>query len=111
MLSLIGLAFVSTGGIGKWQKGKEASMVLVEVETAQRSFLADHPQRRVSTLTEEEVASYMDGNPGSLPTVEDLDGNTLKVDVTQAPPVWVTSGGKVYDPSGSSDDSLWDAGR
>jgi type II secretory pathway pseudopilin PulG len=110
LLTLTGAFFVTTGPIDEWKKGKAASTVLRDVEVAQRQFLADHPQRAVETLTNAEVAGYLQGSPDDLPTVEDLDGNRLNIQVTSAPPVAI-SGGGVYDPSGSSEDSLWDVGK
>ncbi|MDQ8190725.1 type II secretion system protein [Roseibacillus persicicus] len=111
LLSLTGAFFASAGSIGDWQKAKEASSLLREVEVAQIDFLANNPQRAVGTLTVAEVAGYLPGSPTALPTVEDLEGKTLTIDVSVSPPVCRTSGGDVYDPSGSSQDSLWDVGK
>lgn len=110
MLALIGGFFLTTGNIGDWQRAKDASLTLQQVETAQRQFLADNPQRSVASLTDAEVVGYMDGF-AALPEMEDLNGNTITIDVTKSPPVWVDSGGDVYDPSGSTSDSLWDVGK
>ncbi|MGJ8725551.1 MAG: hypothetical protein ACSHYB_13415 [Roseibacillus sp.] len=111
LLTLTGAFFASAGSIGDWQKGKEASSVLREVEVAQREFLADNHQRAVSSLTAVEVAGYLPGSPTSLPTAKDLEGKTLTVDVTVVPPVCLDSGGNIYDKSGSANDSLWDVGK
>lgn len=111
LLSLTGAFFASAGSIGDWQKAKAASSLLREVEVAQRDFLANNPQRAVSTLTVAEVAGYLPGSPVALPTAEDLDGNTLTIDVSVSPPVCRTGGGDIYDPSGSAQDSLWDVGK
>ena len=110
LLSLTGAFFASAGSIGDWQKAKEASSILRDVEVAQIEFLANNPQRGVDTLTAAEVANYLPGSPTSLPTAVDLDGNTLTISVTVSPPV-LLSGSSVYDPSGSSSDSLWDVGK
>jgi type II secretory pathway pseudopilin PulG len=110
LLTLTGIFFITTGPIEEWKKGKDASTILREVEVAQRQFLADHPQRAVATLTEEEVAGYLPTSPEELPTIEDMDGNNLTIQVTTSPPVAI-SGGGVYDPSGSPNDSLWDVGK
>ena len=111
---LLGLAsafFASTGSLGDWQKAKDASSLLREVEVAQRDFLANNPQRAVNTLTPLEVADFLFGSPTVLPVPVDLDGNDLTIDVQVAPPVLLDSGGSVYDPSGSPNDSLWDVGN
>lgn len=111
LLALTGGFFVTTGPVADWQKGRIASTVLRDVEVAQRQFLADNPQRPVSSLTVAEVSSYLPGSPAGLPTMEDLDGNTLTAKIDVSPPVAQTSGGEVYDPSGTTSDSLWDVGQ
>lgn len=111
LLTLTGAFFVTTGPVADWKKGKLASSVLRDVEVAQRQFLADHPQRAVSTLTVAEVSSYLPGSPTTLPTMEDLDGNALTANITVSPPVASSAGGQVYDPSGNANDSLWDVGQ
>lgn len=111
LLSLTGVFFASQGSIGDWQRAREASSILRDVEVAQREFLANNPQRAVSSLTVAEVASYLPGRPSVLPTAEDLEGEVLTANPAVSPPVWVDSGGDNYDPSGSTDDSLWDVGR
>ena len=110
LLTLTGAFFASAGSLGDWQKAKEASSILREVEVAQREFLANNPQRDISTITEAEVMSYLPGSPSSLPTTRDLDGGNLTVKVSVSPPVFLR-GGSVYDPSSSDNDSLWDVGK
>ena len=110
LLSLTGAFFVSSGSIGDWQKAKAASSILRDVEVAQREFLANNPQRAVSSLTVGEVAGYLPSSPAELPTAVDLDGNTLTINITVSPPVLVSGSGATYDPSSSSTDSLWDVG-
>ena len=110
LLSLTGASFVSSGSIGDWQKAKAASSILRDVEVAQREFLANNPQRAVSSLTVGEVAGYLPSSPAELPTAVDLDGNTLTINITVSPPVLVSGSGATYDPSSSSTDSLWDVG-
>ena len=111
VLSIMGATMYFAGNIGEWNKGKRAATALREVYAAQRSFLADHPRRAVSSLTTSELVSYLPSGGSSLPAVEDLDGNTLFYDVTVSPPVLNGAGGSVYDPSGSTEDSLWDVGE
>lgn len=111
LLSLMGATMYFAGNIGDWNKGKKAATALREVYTAQRSFLADHPRRAVSSITESELIPYLPSGASALPVVEDLDGGTLGYNVTVSPPVLVTGGGSTYDPTGSSEDSLWDVGE
>lgn len=111
LLGLTGGFFVTVGPVADWQKGRVASSILRDIEVAQRQFLADHPQRQVSTLTVAEVSSYLPGSPASLPTMVDLDGNTLVAKIDVSPPVAATSSGQVYDPSANRNDSLWDVGQ
>lgn len=111
LLALVGAFFASSGSIGDWQKAKEASSILRDVEVAQREFLANNPQRAVSTLSVGEVAQFLPGSPSALPTVQDLNGNTLTINQAASPPVLIESGGSTYDPSGSPTDSLWDVGK
>ena len=110
LLTLTGAFFASAGSIGDWQKAKEASSVLRGVEVAQREFLADNPQRDVTTLTPADIISRLPGNQTALPTTRDLEGNTLTIDVSVSPPI-LMSGGSPYDPSNASNDSLWDVGK
>ena len=100
-----------SGNIGEWTKGKKAATALREVYAAQRSFLADNPRRAVSSITEADVLPYLPSGAASLPAVESLDGSGLGFKVSVTPPVLVSSGGITYDPSGSSEDSLWDVGE
>ena len=110
LLTLTGGFFASAGSIGDWQKAKEASSILRDVEVAQRDFLANNPQRALNTLTVAEVAGYLPGSPTVLPTALDLDGETLTIDISLSPP-FLVKGGTRYDPSGSQTDSLWDVGK
>lgn len=110
LLTLTGAFFASSGSIGDWQKAKDATAILRDVDVAQREFLANNPQRAVDSLTVEEVAEYLPNSPATLPTAIDLEGNNLDINITVAPPVLV-SGGSTYDPSGSATDSLWDVGK
>ena len=104
LLTLTGAFFVSAGSIGDWQKAKEASSILRDVEVAQREFLANNPQKDVAALTaadEADVISYLPGGQTSFPPVEDLDGNALTIDIKVSPPILRDSGGTRYDESGS----------
>ena len=78
---------------------------------AQRSYLADHPRKAVDSITTNDLIPYLPSGGSALPRVEDLNGNSLSYDVTKSPPILTEAGGGVYDPSGSSTDSLWDVGE
>jgi type II secretory pathway pseudopilin PulG len=111
ILSLMGATMYFAGNIGEWNKGKRAATALREVYAAQRSFLADNPRRAVSSITTNELISYLPSGANALPFVQSMEGVTLGFDVKVSPPRLVGSGGAVYDPSGSSKDSLWDVGE
>ena len=111
LLTLIGTVSFSTNAINNWQAGKEASETLRSVYVAQRTYLADHPTTAVATLTQADLLPYLPNRPDNFPTVEDLDGNDLEIKVDVSPPVVINSAGSTYDPSGKSNDSLWDVGE
>ena len=111
VLSIMGATMYFAGNIGDWNKGKEASASLRDVYTAQRAFLADNPRRAVTSLSESELIPYLPSGASAFPSVESLEGASLSYDITVSPPVLTGAGGAVYDPSGSSEDSLWDVGK
>ena len=111
VLSLMGATMYFAGNIGDWNAGKKAATALREVYTAQRSYLADHPRTAVSSLEASYLIDYLPSGGATLPVVEDLDGNVLAFNVGVTPPVLTDAGGSVYDPSGSTTDSLWDVGE
>ena len=111
ILSIMGATMYFAGNIGEWNKGKKASSALREVFVAQRSYLADNPRQEVTLISGRDLIQYLPSGGSVLPGVEDLNGNTLSFDVTKSPPVLTESSGLVYDPSGSSTDSLWDVGE
>ena len=113
LLGLIAISFSSLGSLSEWQRAREVSSVLREVEVAQRQFLADNPQQDLATLTDPQIAvlaGYLPGNPTTLPTTVGNDQIALTVNVRVSPPV-ALNGGAVYDPSGNPNDGLWDTGR
>ncbi len=111
ILSIMGATMYFAGNIGEWNKGKKASAALREVYVAQRSCLADHPRKAVDSITTDDLIQYLPSGGSALPRVEDLNGNILTYDVTKSPPILTDASGGVYDPSGSSMDSLWDVGE
>jgi type II secretory pathway pseudopilin PulG len=111
ILSIMSATMYFAGNIGEWNKGKRASTALREVYAAQRSYLADNPRKAVSSITSKDLIAYLPSGGTALPAVEDLNGNVLVYDVTISPPALSEAGGGVYDPSGSTKDSLWDVGE
>lgn len=110
LLAMTGLAIYYTGGMDKWNKGKEASEKLRSVYAAQKAYLADNPTVAVSSLNSNRITPYLPGGETSLPSVVSETGAALTIRLTVSPPVLVDAGGTIYDPSGNSNDGLWDVG-
>lgn len=110
LITLMSTGLYFSSKISDWQAGKEAAEQLRGVYAAQRMYLADHPTTAVTNLNTANLIPYLPNNPGAMPTVLSLDDAELGINVTVSPPV-LTLGGAVYDPSGSSSDSLWDVGE
>lgn len=111
LLSFASATLFFAGNIREWRKGKVASESLRSVYAAQRGFLADNPRRTLASLTAAELYPYLPSGATSFPSVENLDGDSLSYNINVSPPVLTGSGGDTYDPSGKSDDSLWDVGK
>lgn len=110
------IALMSTGmyfnnKISDWKAAKEASETLRSVYAAQRMFLADNPTTAVSAITADQLLPYMSNKPSTMPTVTSLENKELDIKITVSPPVLDDGSGGVYDPSGDSNDSLWDVGE
>lgn len=110
------LALVSTGlfvnnRMDEWKLGRQAGETLRSVYSAQRMYLADHPTVAVSSITASNVIPYLANEATSLPKVTSLVDTQLSIKVNVTPPVINAGDGSVYDPSGSSTDSLWDVGE
>ena len=110
------LALMSTGlyfsnKISAWKAAKDASETLRSVYAAQRMFLADNPTTAVTSITEAQLLPYMSNKPSIMPTVTSLEGDELAINITVSPPVVDDGRGGIYDPSGDSNDSLWDVGE
>ncbi len=111
LLTLMGTGLYVSNQYQNWQLGRNASENLRMVHAAQRQYLADNPTVAVSSITAEVLIPYLSNRAAALPTIEALDGSTLTIDVTVNPPVIDDGNGGAYDPSGSTEDSLWDAGK
>jgi len=111
LLSLIKTGLYVNKKMDEWKVGREASETLRSVYSAQRLFLADNPTRLVSSLVASDIVPYLQNGATSLPTVKSLTGANLSIIVNVSPPVINAGSGVVYDPSGSSKDSIWDVGE
>ena len=111
LLSLIKTGLYVNKKMDEWKVGREASETLRSVYSAQRLFLADNPTRLVSSLVASDIVPCLQNGATSLPTVKSLTGANLSIIVNVSPPVINAGSGVVYDPSGSSKDSIWDVGE
>ncbi|MCB1129717.1 MAG: type II secretion system protein [Verrucomicrobiae bacterium] len=110
------LALVSTGlfvnnKMDEWKLGKQAGETLRTVYAAQRMYLADNPTAAVSSITNAKIIPYLPNQATTMPKVTSLVGTQLNILVNVSPPVINGGSGVTYDPSGSSNDSLWDVGE
>ncbi|NWK54869.1 type II secretion system protein [Verrucomicrobiaceae bacterium N1E253] len=120
LLTLLSVSVYIYGGYSDWQAGSEAGTRLRAVYSAQRTYLADNPQKEVKDLTMADIIPYLADGGGFLtdtkPTTDDLeegdiivfdlDDNALQIKVDKSPPYIEGD----YDPSGKTDDGLWDVG-
>lgn len=111
LLTLIGVSIYAVSGYRDWQLSTEGTQKLRMVYNAQRTYLSENPTDPVSTLTDEKIIPYLSDNGSVIPTVEGLDGVNYNIQVNVSPPVIINAGGGIYDPSGSSNDGVWDVGR
>ncbi|MDP4997173.1 MAG: hypothetical protein NWQ16_13220, partial [Akkermansiaceae bacterium] len=65
----------------------------------------------VSSITDAKLIPYLANRATTMPTIKGLDGVTRTIRVTVSPPNINAGGTAVYDPSGSTTDSLWDVGE
>ncbi len=111
LLTLAGVGVFSSKQMNQWKHGRPAAETLRTVHTAQRMYLADNPTTLVANITAANLIPYLPNNATAMPTVKSLTGSTLSIIVNQSPPRINNGSGVVYDPSGSSTDSLWDVGQ
>ncbi|MGJ8643261.1 MAG: type II secretion system protein [Luteolibacter sp.] len=111
LLTLIGVGLGVSSQYTNWQLGRAASEDLRSVYAAQRLYLSDNPTDLVSDLTNSKLIPYLANRATSMPTVKGLDGVTRTIRVDVSPPVVSDGGTNVYDPSGTTSDSLWDVGE
>lgn len=111
LMALMALGFSVVKLSKNAQMGREAAETLRTVYTAQRLYLAESPATPVTSLTGTLLIPYLPNRATTMPTVKSLTGTDLSIKVTVFPPVINNGSGGVYDPSGSSTDSLWDVGE
>ena len=111
LLALIGTGMFVNNRMDEWKLGREAGETLRTVYAAQRMYLADNPTVAVSTITASRVIPYLPNQATAMPKVTSLTGTQLNILVNVSPPVINAGDGTTYDPSGSSNDSLWDVGE
>ena len=105
LLALVGASMYALGGYKEYKLRMKAETALRAVYTAQRSYLADHPNADPSTISDADVKKYMSDGFNDFPVVKDADGNILTYDLTQSPPVFAN------DPSGDDKDGKWDLSK
>ena len=111
MLTLVSAGLFTNRKMTSWRLGREAGETLRTVYSAQRLFLSDNPTRTVTSIVAADIIQYLPSGATALPTVKSLTGTTLNIIVNVTPPVVNAGSGTTYDPSGSSNDSLWDVGE
>lgn len=111
MLTLVSSGLVVNRQMTSWRLGREAGETLRTVYSAQRMFLSDNPTRTVSSIVAADIIPYLPSGAATLPTVKSLTNTNLSIIVNVTPPVVNAGSGTAYDPSGKSNDSLWDVGE
>ena len=105
LIALAGLALTVTGGMDKWKKGKEAGEQLRIIYIAQKTYMADHPTTDLDDLTETLLMPYLVNGATTFPVVKNEAGTPMAVNLKVMPPTVAS------DPSGATDDGLWDVGK
>lgn len=111
IMTLLGTGLYVSKQYGDWQLGRAAAENLRTVYAAQRLYLADNPTAVIANITNSQIIPYLPNRATTMPTVKSLTGATLTIRVNVSPPNINIGSGGVYDPSGSTTDSLWDVGQ
>lgn len=111
IMTLLGTGLYVSKQYGNWQLGRAAAENLRTVYAAQRMYLADNPTAVIANITNSQIIPYLPNRATTMPTVKSLTGATLTIRVNVSPPNINNGSGGVYDPSGSTTDSLWDVGQ
>jgi prepilin-type N-terminal cleavage/methylation domain-containing protein len=110
ILGLIAIVGLNMSAVQKWQRGKDASLGLQAVFSAQRSYMADHPTANIAVVSAAQLQVYLPLGWSTMPTFLNLDDEPLTLDYNIMPPK-LYFGGTVYDPSGKPSDGLWDTAQ
>jgi len=111
LMTLLGTGLFVSKQYGNWQLGRGGAENLRTVYAAQRMYLADNPTATVANITAGQIIPYLPNRATTMPTVKSLTGATLAIRVNVTPPNINNGAGGIYDPSGNSNDSLWDIGQ
>lgn len=111
LMTLLGTGLFVSKQYSNWQLGRLAAEELRGVFAAQRMYLADNPTAVVANITTAQIIPYLPSRATVMPTVKSLTGTTLSIRVSVTPPNINNGAGGVYDPSGTTTDSLWDVGQ
>lgn len=104
---LIGFGYSS---VSDWKKGKDAALSLQAVYAAQRAYMADNPTADISLVSALQLQGYLPQGWSSMPTFVGLHGEVLTLRFSTMPPTLFV-GTTPYDPSGKTNDGLWDVGE
>lgn len=110
ILGLLTIGGISVVAVREWQKGKQASLALQAVYAAQRGYLADHPTSLIGAAATADLVPYLPTGWTAMPTAVGLNDEVLELDHSVMPPLFL-AGATPYDPSGRTDDGLWDVGE
>jgi type II secretory pathway pseudopilin PulG len=111
LLALVRVGLFTYKKMDDWKLGRTASETLRTVYYAQRQYLSDNPTVSLTAITSADLLPYMPTTATSLPTIKSLTGTNLTININVSPPVINNSPSGIYDPSGSSTDSIWDVGE
>jgi type II secretory pathway pseudopilin PulG len=109
IILLAGIVSLSVQPFIAYRDGRAAGEALRAVKAAQLLYLADHPATDVTSLTQEMLLPYMPN--GAWPALPKVGSQQPTINCAAFPPVATLGGSAPYDPSGPSDDGLWDVGK
>ncbi len=110
LLALSTFAGLTVTSVRNWQRGKDAALSLQAVFAAQRAYLADHPTANIALVSTAQLQNYLPEGWSTMPAFTGLENEAITLDHSVMPPR-LYANGSVYDPSGKSDDGLWDTGK
>lgn len=102
----IGVLFGMNGLLAP-ETGRQAGDALRSVREAQRNYLANYPGTHPSQITVADLIPYLPGQ--QLPQLPTVNGQQPTIVVTSFPP-YAELNGAPYDPGGSPNNGIWNAG-